>query len=190
MHSLPTQLQKMQTEQEQLIAVNAQNVPIGPVEKISAHRNPATRHRAITVFLQNDQGEILITQRSNRKPLWPQWWDAACSTHQWWPKESAVEATNRRLPFEIGITAGQITHLQEVLHYQYQAKYSDQWTEHEVNYLVLGNFTGEPTPNQDEVSAWEWVPLAELQQELALNNHRFAPWFPLAVQELFQVGAL
>lgn len=183
-------VEKMTKNEELLIAVDEQDRPLGPVEKYAAHRNPATRHRAITVFLFNSNGDLLVTQRSTKKPLWPQWWDAACSTHQWWPDESAVAAAIRRLPFEIGVDAPQIPDLREVVKYEYEAEYSAEWAEHEINYLVLGTFSGAPELNRDETIAWEWISRTNLEQELQEPNHRFAPWFPLAVEELKKIGEL
>lgn len=180
----------MSGQTEYLIAVDEHNTPLQSVEKYEAHRKPGIRHRAITVFLFHPNGDLLITQRSTQKPLWPLWWDAACSTHQWWPDESAVASAQRRLPFEIGIDPQEVTDLREVLHYEYQATYSMEWAENEINYLVFGTYSGTPNLNTDETVAWEWVSRQQLLQEVQQVGHRFAPWFPLAISELQRLSEL
>lgn len=179
-----TELDRMRSEDEQLIAVNSQNEPLQAVGKILAHQNPGTLHRAITVFLFNPAGELLITQRSASKPLWPLWWDAACSTHQWWPEESAELAAKRRLPFEIGIDVSQVHNLTEQFHYEYHAVYNENWAENEINYILTGTIETLPKLNLDEVADFRWISRTDLNAELAKPDHQFAPWFPLAWEKL------
>lgn len=180
----PTPLDRMRSENEQLIAVNSQNEPLNPVEKVAAHQNPGTLHRAITVFLFNPANELLVTQRSAQKPLWPLWWDAACSTHQWWPEETALAAAKRRLPFEIGIDVEQVHNLTEQFHYEYHAVYNDEWAENEINFIVTGVTEMHPKINLEEVADFQWLSRADIEVELAKEDHRFAPWFPLAWNHL------
>ncbi len=177
-------LDRMQSENEQLIAVSTENTPLHPIEKLTAHQNPGTLHRAITVFLFNPAGELLITQRSATKPLWPLWWDAACSTHQWWPAESTESASKRRLPFEIGIELSQIHNFTEQFHYEYHAVYDENWAENEINYILTGTTEAFPKINPAEVADFAWVSQKELEAELSEAQHRFAPWFPLAWERL------
>lgn len=166
---------------EILIRVNSDDEPIESVEKVTAHQGAGVLHRAFTVFLRNEDGKWLITQRSHQKPLWPEWWDAACSSHPWWPNESSEAATLRRIPLELGITVDSVRFL---FKYEYHAVYSPEWAENEVNHILLGQFSGEPNPNPDEVADWKWMSSAEITTALADPHHRFAPWFPLAWERL------
>lgn len=177
-------LQKMKNEAELLIAVDSNTTPLFPVEKFTAHRGAGQLHRAVTVFLFNEQGQTLVTQRSAKKPLWPLWWDAACSTHQWWPDESAVSAAKRRLPFEIGILPEKVIDWQEQFSYEYHAVYSPEWSENEINSIVTGTHAGEYQLNADEVASARWISPETLSAELEQPDHQFAPWFPLAWGQL------
>lgn len=175
--------QRMKTEQEQVVLVNSKNEVIGSNGKIAAHQGKGQLHRAITVFLTNPNGEILITQRSTQKPLWPLWWDAACSTHQW-PGEADASAAARRLPFELGIDVpAQNLHLEFT--YEYHAVYNSEWSENEVNYIFTGVTNDEPQLNPSEVAAYEWKSPNEVAAELSQENHRFAPWFEIAFRRLY-----
>jgi len=175
---------RMQQESEHLIAVNSENEPLFPIEKRKAHQSPGVLHRAITVFLFSPDGKCLVTQRSQTKPLWPLWWDAACSTHQWWPQESALAAAQRRLPFEIGLGAQHIQHLSEQFHYEYHAIYNQEWQENEINFIITGTTRHQPECNSDEVHAYRWLTVKEIDAELANTDHRFAPWFALAWERI------
>ncbi len=184
-------LSRMQQEDELLIAVDTQNQPLHPVEKRAAHQSPGQLHRAITLFLFSPAGEVLVTQRSAQKPLWPLWWDAAASTHQWWPDEDAIVCAQRRLPFELGIDVEMVTNWQERFHYEYHAVYNETWAENEINYIVTGEIPDDQavekslhTRNRDEVAAYEWLAPAAIAQELQQTEHRFAPWFSIAFEKI------
>jgi len=168
----------METGNEQVILVNSDNKVIGQTDKINAHRGQGKLHRAITVLLKNKAGELLVTQRSSNKPLWPEWWDLACSTHQW-PGESSVEAAIRRLPFEIGVA---VQDLSEELTYEYHAVYNEEWSENEINHLVVGELNQNPQLNPREAIAFAWKTLEQITTELALPDHRYAPWLELALE--------
>lgn len=173
-----TKWQIMETENEQVILVNSANEVIGQADKYDVHRGQGQLHRAITVLLRNKNGELLVTQRSSKKPLWPEWWDLACSTHQW-PGESSIEAAIRRLPFEIGVTAQDLS---EELTYEYHAVYNDEWSENEINHLVVGKLDQDPQLNPREAVAYAWKTLEQITAELAQPNHQYAPWVGLALE--------
>lgn len=162
---------------EKVILVDANDRPTGEAEKMEAHRDDAQLHRAFTVFLRNDAGKFLITRRSALKPLWPLWWDAACSSHQR-PGETDVEACRRRLLFELDTTAQQ---LQYLFAYEYHIRYSEEWSEYEINHIVIGTLNENPRPHPDEVSEYKWISAQEIDAIVADPQQQFfAPWFPLA----------
>lgn len=172
--------QRMQTENEQVMLVNSADEVIGVLGKFEAHRGTGQLHRAITVFLFDSQGRTLLTKRSARKPLWPLWWDAASSTHQW-PDEPDVECALRRLPFEIGVSD---VELRFAFKYEYHAVYSPEWAENEVNHILVGRFDGKPTLNPDEAIEYAWKSLPEIREELSHHDHTYAPWFPRALEKI------
>lgn len=170
--------QKMTSQKEEVNLVNSANVVIGSADKFVAHQGKGMLHRAITVVLFSTHDDILLTQRSAKKPLWPLWWDAACSTHQW-PSETDVEAAIRRLPFEIGLTT---TDLKASHQYEYHAVYNEEWSENEINHIVVGTVDQDPILNPDEVADFCWKSAAEIQAELQKPDHRYAPWLAEALQ--------
>lgn len=161
---------------EQVILVDRHDREEGVTEKMAAHQGEGKLHRAFTVFLFNDRGQTLVARRSALKPLWPLWWDGACSSHPR-PGETTVEAARRRLVEELEVTA---TDLEYVFQYEYHAVYSPQWSENEINHIVIGQFNGSPIPDPNEVETWKWRSPEEIDGELSRTDHKFAPWFPPA----------
>lgn len=179
--------QKMLTEDEQIMLVDSADNFLGSIGKKEAHQGKGKLHRAITIFLFNEKGQTLLTQRSAQKPLWPLAWDAACSTHQWVHEED-FDAAMRRLPFEVGYES--VENLRYAFKYEYHAVYSTQWAENEVNHILLAEVAGDPQPNPREVANWRWASIEEIEEELENPDHPFAPWFPLAVEKLGQSDIL
>ncbi len=162
---------------EKIILVDHDDQPIGEIGKIEAHRGQGRLHRAFTIFLRNRTGQWLTTQRAAAKPLWPNWWDGACSSHQQ-PNEADLPAAARRLIDELNLTA---QNLEYVFKYEYHAIYSPQWSENEINHIVVGTFDDNIRPNPSEVSEWRWRSTGEINKALADSNQKiFAPWFPPA----------
>ena len=83
-----------------IILVNEHDEAIGTMEKMEAHRK-GLLHRAFSVFIKNDAGEILLQQRALDKYHSPGLWTNACCSHPF-PGESVEAAAHRRLAEELG----------------------------------------------------------------------------------------
>lgn len=59
----------MLRNEEQILRVDSNDNVLGTVGKVEAHRFPGTLHRAFTIFLFDEAGKVLLTQRSANKPL-------------------------------------------------------------------------------------------------------------------------
>ena len=53
-------------KEEEVILVNELDEPIGLMPKLEAHQK-AVLHRAFSVFVLNDQNEIMLQQRAHHK---------------------------------------------------------------------------------------------------------------------------
>ena len=84
------------SEAEELILVDEQDNETGYLSKAACHDGDGVLHRAFSVFLFNDRGELLLQQRSPSKRLWGGYWSNSCCSH---PRrgESIQVATRRRL---------------------------------------------------------------------------------------------
>ena len=161
-------------DNEALIIVDAQDQILGHATKAELHQGAGTLHRAFSIFLFNDAGEVLLQQRSADKPLWPGYWSNTCCSH---PRrgESYGIATQRRLKEELGVEAPlRFTH-----RFRYQAQFSAEGAEHELCSVYVGRIDGDPMPNPQEVSDWQWVSPSALDEWLDTNPENLTPWFKL-----------
>ena len=83
-------------ESEPLILVDEADREIGHLDKGACHDGKGVLHRAFSLFIFNDSGELLLQQRSAQKRLWPLFWSNSCCSH---PRkgESMETAVERRL---------------------------------------------------------------------------------------------
>ena len=90
------------------------------------------------------------------------------------------EAVPRRLQQELGLSA----ELQFVYKFQYQARYDETGSEHELCWVYVGRCDDQPQPNDNEIAAYRYVSVANLDAELAAPDNNFTPWCQLEWQAL------
>src|SRR5688572_2367880 len=88
---------------EEVILVDETDKETGTMEKLEAHRK-GLLHRAFSVFIFNDQGEMLLQKRAATKYHSAGLWTNACCSHPR-PGEATLSAANRRLKEEMGLDA-------------------------------------------------------------------------------------
>lgn len=167
------------SETEPLILVDAEGREIGHASKADCHDGHGILHRAFSLFVFNERGELLLQQRSAGKRLWPGYWSNSCCSH---PRkgEDMREATQRRLQQELGFRCA----LRYLYTFEYQADYGDLGAEHELCSVFLGRTAAPVRVNRNEVSAWRHVSPAELDREIQEDPDRFTPWLRLEWQRL------
>ena len=167
------------SESEQLILVDAHDNETGFLSKAECHDGEGMLHRAFSVFLFNDAGELLLQRRADSKRLWPGYWSNSICSH---PRrgESMDVATRRRLRDELNIE----TPLEYVYKFAYQAEFGDSGSEHELCHVYLGRVSGEVKPNDHEISGIRYVTVRELDREFAEKAATLTPWFRLEWQAL------
>lgn len=160
------------SETEELILVDEQDNEAGFLSKALAHDGAGVLHRAFSVFLFNDAGELLLQQRAKTKRLWPGFWSNSCCSH---PRrgESMKIATVRRLRDELNIEA----ELSHIYKFSYQADFGELGAEHELCHVYLGRLIGEAHANESEIEAIRFVSATSLEQEFADAREQFTPWF-------------
>jgi len=166
-------------DNEALIIVDAQDRILGHGKKADLHRGSGTLHRAFSIFLFNADGEMLLTRRSDNKPLWPGFWSNTCCSH---PRqgESYGVSTQRRLREELGIeTPLLFTH-----RFRYQAQFDESGAEHELCSVYVGRIDSTPSPNPMEISDWQWISPEALDHKIEAEPNTLTPWFKLEWQVL------
>lgn len=166
--------QKVSFNDEPLILVDENDNEIGHGSKGECHRGHGTLHRAFSIFLFDEQGRLLLQQRSASKPLWPLYWSNSCCSH---PRrgEDMQQATHRRLREELGLDAP----LEFVYKFIYQADYGDIGAEHELCHVYIGAASGDVRVHPDEIADWQWIPKQEVSRRLRETPERYTPWFTM-----------
>lgn len=167
-------------KEEQVILVNQDNEQIGTMPKMEAHEK-AVLHRAFSVFIVNDNGDIMLQQRAASKYHSPLLWTNTCCSHQR-VGESNIEAGKRRLQEEMGFQA----ELKELFSFIYKAPFDNGLTEHEYDHVMLGSFNSEPNINPDEVEAWKWMSPEGVKEDISKNPNDYTAWFKIIFDKFYE----
>jgi isopentenyl-diphosphate delta-isomerase len=179
MNSALTNDELVSFDDEALIIVDAQDRILGHGTKAELHEGSGTLHRAFSIFLFNNHGEVLLQQRSAQKRLWPLFWSNTCCSH---PRqgESYGVATQRRLSEELGMHANlTFTH-----RFRYQAQFDESGAEHELCSVYVGKADGDPTANPLEIADWQWITPEALDLWIVQTPETLTPWLKLEWQAL------
>ena len=168
--------------QEYVVLVDKKGNVLGTEEKLAAHQK-GLLHRAFSVFIFNEKGQILLQQRAFTKYHFGGLWSNSCCSH---PRlnEPIAAAAHRRMVEELGFDVP----LKELFSFVYRAE--DEVTdliEHELDSVFVGFYNkleDEIEFNPKEVNALRWISIFELFQELDLEPQKFSYWFKTALLEL------
>jgi isopentenyl-diphosphate delta-isomerase len=171
--------QVVSSETEELILVDADDNETGFLPKADCHDGAGVLHRAFSLFLFNDSGELLLQQRSESKRLWAGFWSNSCCSH---PRrgESMHVATQRRLLDELNIASS----LEFAYKFSYEAGFGDLGSENELCHVFLGKVGASVRANDYEIAGIRYVSAGELATELDDLPGQFTPWFKMEWQTL------
>ena len=165
----------------QVVLVDVHDNPLGLAEKMQAHRGAGLLHRALSVFIVNRGGEMLLQRRARHKYHSAQLWSNACCSH---PESGVppVVAAQARLAEELGFT----TPLLPAGTVSYRVDLGNGMTEWELDHLFVGEYSGTVQPNPREVDAIDWVRWEDLQARLRARPGDYTPWFPIVLAALLR----
>ena len=158
-----------------VILVDQADRPVGRMEKQEAHRK-GLLHRAFSVFLL-DGSKLLIQRRALDKYHCGGLCSNTCCSHPA-PGEPVLSAAERRLDEELGIKNARLRELDTFL---YRAAFPNGLTEHELDHVLLGEYSGPVQPDPMEIAQVRWIDLEELQRDLQAFPQWYTPWFPPAL---------
>ncbi len=156
-----------------VILVDENDNEVGRMEKLQAHKIGAL-HRAFSVLIMNNKGEMLIQKRATGKYHSGGLWSNACCSHPLGNATIENEAQTRLIE-EMGIDIP----LSFQYSFIYKADLENNLIEHELDYVFLGFFDGTPTPNEEEAEDWKYVNLENLQIDVNKNPEKYSYWFRL-----------
>jgi len=178
------------TATEYVVLVDGKDQEIGLAEKILAHEKNLL-HRAFSVFVfrqkptasLNDtplqRVELLLQQRAFHKYHSGGLWTNTCCSHPC-ANENIVKAGERRLREELGIS----TSLKNLGWFHYMAYFPNGMFENEIDYVLVGMLPADDkvNPHPDEVHAYRWIGIAELEHEIVTDHTQFTPWLTTALE--------
>ena len=175
----PNPSEVVSDDKDLLVLVNSNDEEIGLLDKVSCHVANGVLHRAVSVFILNSNGEVLLQKRHDSKALWGGYWSNACCSHPH-PQESALDAATRRVGEELGLTLA----LEFCFKFEYQATFDSNHAEHELCSVFIGGADRDPVVNDTEISDWRWVPARVLDRYMLDENMPLTPWLRLEWQQL------
>jgi isopentenyl-diphosphate delta-isomerase len=161
--------------EERVVLVDESDRELGTLEKQRAHAE-GRLHRALSVFVLNSRGEMLLQRRASSKYHSGGLWTNACCSHPR-PGEPVDVAARRRLREEMGIDC----ELEPAFAFTYRADVGGGLVEHEFDHVFLARHDGDPVPHADEVDGWRWIDVQGVADEVAAAPERFTPWFRMVV---------
>ena len=166
--------------EEQVILVDTNDQPLGLMPKMEAHEK-GVLHRAFSVFVLNDKGELMLQQRALHKYHSPGLWTNTCCSHQR-DGETNIAAGKRRLHEEMGF----VTELREVTSFIYKAPFDNGLTEHELDHIMIGNFNNTPNINPEEVASWKWMAVEAVRDDIKSNPENYTVWFIIIFEQFYE----
>ena len=163
-----------------VILVDEKDNDIGVEEKIIAHQKKML-HRAFSIFLFNDNYEILLQKRAPNKYHSGNLWTNTCCSHPL-RKISLIESAQMRLIEEMGIE----TNLKKIFSFIYETEFENGLHEHEFDHVLFGKFNGKPILNPNEAVDYKWISISELQNEIEINPNKFTVWLKIMVKNYFK----
>jgi len=167
--------------EEQVVLVDNEDNILGTMGKMQAHQE-GVMHRAVSVFIVNGAGEMLLQQRALTKYHSPGLWTNACCTH---PRlnETYGDCAQRRLKEEMGIN----TELIPAFSFIYKGDVENGLTEHELDHVFVGRYDGPVNLNPAEVADCTFVRLNDIRKRLRERPEEFTIWFR-AIFERVKIG--
>jgi isopentenyl-diphosphate delta-isomerase len=164
--------------EEKVILVDEQDQAIGEMEKLQAHEQ-ALLHRAFSIFIFNERGQLMLQQRQLTKYHSGGLWTNTCCGHPR-PNETTKEAAQRRLQEEMGF----LCDLNHKFYFTYKAALDNNLTEYELDHVFFGQFDAIPVLNPDEAADWNWVEWTDLCDDIQNNPDSYTFWLKICVEKI------
>jgi isopentenyl-diphosphate delta-isomerase len=167
------------SHEEQVILVNSSGKSIGTMNKMSAHENGGSLHRAFSVFVFNTSGELLLQRRALSKYHSGGLLTNTCCSHPR-PEESTMEAAIRRLNEEMGMEC----ELSEKFTFEYKAELDKGLVEWEYDHVFIGVSDVRPEINFEEVGEYIYMSLEDIQAHMLNSPEEYTAWFRVCFDKI------
>ncbi len=161
-----------------VVCVDTEDRDLYTMEKLEAHKK-GILHRAFSIFVFNQEGKLMLQQRSLQKYHSGGLWTNTCCSHPQ-PGETVLDSAHKRLAVEMGFDC----ELEEIFQFIYQTEFEDGLMEHEYDHVIIGHYNDVPIINQEEVNAYQWIAMEELLEDIDAHPERYTVWFRIAIEKV------
>ena len=165
-------------ERNTVVLVDENDNPIAEMDKLAAHEK-GYLHRAFSIFIFNNNGELLLQQRANHKYHGAGLWTNTCCSHPQW-EEDVKSSAIQRLNYEMGMQCD----IKWVYSFIYNERVENNLIEHELDYVFVGYSEESPVLNRDEVQDYKWMEVKKILSDTEHNPTHYTIWFKYAFPEL------
>ena len=179
--------EQIEMMEENCILVDKEDNIIGKDSKVNCHIGEGKLHRAFSVLLFNNSGDLLIQKRAREKITFPSIWANSCCSHPLHIEteldgiNGAKVAAKRKMEQELGINPQEID--LDDLHYitkmRYKARADEKWIEYEIDYIFVIKCDVDINPNTIEIEDTKYVNPNELESIFQDKYAKIGPWFRL-----------
>ena len=157
--------------------VSKQDDELGLMEKLQAHET-GVLHRAVSVFIFNKKGELLLQKRALSKYHGAKLWTNTCCTH---PREAETNenCAHRRLKEEMGFDCD----LEERFSFIYKAEVENGLIEHEFDHVFFGIYDGKINPNPAEVEDTTFTTVQAVVKDTENHPEKYTAWFRIILKK-------
>lgn len=165
-------------DRNKVVLVDENDLALGEMNKLEAHKK-GKLHRAFSVFIFNNNNEMLLHQRADKKYHGAGLWTNACCSHPQM-SEDIKESASERLYYEMGLKC----ELTKLFSFVYKKAVENDLIEHEFDHVFIGFTNESPKPNNDEVKTYKWAEPEWLQSDIKSNPNSYTSWFKMALPKV------
>jgi len=167
-------------EEEEVILVDKNDLAIGRMGKMEAHIQ-CKLHRAFSIFIFNNSGQLLLQQRAFEKYHSAGKWTNTCCSHPR-PGELTADAAKRRLKEEMNMEC----EMTPVFTFSYLAELENGLLENEYDHVYFGTCDDLPQPNPLEVADFKYINMEELQLSLSEDHENYTAWLKICFTQVLE----
>ncbi len=163
-----------QHDDEHVVLVDPRGTILGIAPKLASHHANTPLHLAFSLYIFNDKGDFLVTQRALQKKVWPGVWTNSCCGHLALG-ETTEQAIQRRAHYELGM---QIKGLQVLfLDYRYATPPFKGIVENEICPIYIARSDSSIVLNKEEVADFQWVSWDKYVTDIQVNDDTLWSWW-------------
>ena len=156
---------------ESIALVSPSDRITGYAPKLLVHQQ-GLLHRAFSIVVFNDKGEMLLQKRATTKYHSGGLWTNTCCSHLIEGKDMETYM-HERLQHEMGFDCD----LKFAFSFHYTANFDNGLTENEIDHVYTGKWNGTPLPDPTEADGYRWATLNEIKTEIEKKPDSFTYWF-------------